>query len=127
MVLGKGLSKKGRAGSGSMQAATGYSAKEARGASVRPKRTQTVRHAARGEQLKTKVSIAIDPEVLDWANRQAKQRALSLSAVFAAALEQARRNEDFDRALAAAGGTADITDQDMERVYAEWREHGLIA
>lgn len=126
MAQGKGLSKKGRVGGGSMKAATDYSVKEARGASVRPKRTPTVRHAPRGEQLKTKVSIAIDPDVLDWANRQAKQQALSLSAVFTAALEQARRNEDFDRALAAAGGTADITNEDMERVYAEWREHGLI-
>jgi hypothetical protein len=91
-----------------------------------PGRTEVVRHAARGERLKTKVSIAISPDVLDWANGQAKQRALSLSAVFSTALEKARRDEAFDKALEAVGGTADITEQDLESVYAEWRAHGLI-
>jgi hypothetical protein len=91
-----------------------------------PGRTESVRHAPRGERLKTKVSIAISPDVLDWANSQAKQRALSLSAVFSIALEKARRDEAFDKALEAVGGTADITEQDLENVYAEWREHGLL-
>lgn len=89
-------------------------------------RAELVRHAPRGDRLKIKVSIAVPPDVLDWANGQAKQRALSLSAVFSTALEKARRDEAFDKALEAVGGTADITEQDLESVYAEWRAHGLI-
>ena len=92
----------------------------------RPRQTVPVRHAPRGEQLKAKVSVAIDPDMLEWANQRAKAKALSLSAVFTTALERARRDESFDKAFAAIGGVDDITDDDMEEIYAEWRAHGLI-
>jgi uncharacterized protein (DUF2236 family) len=90
------------------------------------KRVETIRHSPRGTQLKSKVSVAIDPEMLAWANARARAQALSLSAVFTTALERARRDEAFDKALRAVGGADDITDDDMESVYAEWRQHGLI-
>jgi uncharacterized protein (DUF2236 family) len=124
MPQGKNNSKKARP-THSGKAATGHVVRVQKKPSPR-KRVETIRHSPRGTQLKSKVSVAIDPGVLEWANARARSQALSLSAVFTTALEHARRDEAFEKALRAVGGVDDITDDDMESVYAEWREHGLI-
>ena len=124
MPRAKGSSKKAAYEANKKSATGGFVIDSER--AKRRSRTATIRHAPRGEQPKTKVSIAIDPDMLEWANRCAKTNSLSLSAVFTTALERARRDASFEKAFAAVGGVDDITDEALEEVYAEWREHGLI-
>ena len=80
----------------------------------------------KGEPVKTKVSIAIAPDELEWANAEAKRLGISVSAVFAAALHAAQHSEAWKRAFAAMGHTEPLTESEIEKADAELREMGLI-
>lgn len=101
---------------------------------TRPKPDRPVPRAARriaprarkGEPNKARVTIVIPPQDLAWVENTAKRQQTSVSAVINAGVAQLKRNEAFKRCLDAAGGTDDITDDDMAATYVEWRAAGLI-
>jgi hypothetical protein len=76
---------------------------------------------------RAKVSVALAKVDLAWAEAEAKKRNTTLSAVFGAALQAARRDAAWERCFAAVGGVDDLTDEDRARVDAEFRELGLIS
>lgn len=80
----------------------------------------------KGEPVKTKVSIAVAPDELQWANAEAKRRGISVSAVFSAAVQAAKQSEAWDRAFVAMGLTEPLTQAEIEKADAELREMGLI-
>lgn len=71
-----------------------------------------------------KVSISLDSESLAWARRVAAATSASLSSVVDAALKRMRQREARERLLAELG-TDDISDADLQALYAEWRAAGL--
>ena len=82
--------------------------------------------ALKGEPSKARVTIVIAPHDLEWVENAAKRQHTSVSAVINAGVAELKRAEAFRRCLNAAGGTDDITDDDMATAYAEWRSAGLI-
>jgi hypothetical protein len=82
--------------------------------------------ALKGEPSKARVTIVIAPRDLEWVESAAKRQRTSVSAVINAGVAELKRTEAFRRCLDAAGGTDDITDDDMASTYAEWRAAGLI-
>jgi hypothetical protein len=83
------------------------------------------RRGANGEPMKTKVSVAIAPKDLAWAEHEAHARQTSVSAVFSEALHRIQRDKALRKLLDELGGTDDITDEDMAKLYAQWRAAGL--
>lgn len=71
-----------------------------------------------------KVSMTLDGDALAWARDRAQERQMSLSSVVSEALERMRQHE-ARLGLLEQLGTADITDEDLQALYAEWREAGL--
>jgi hypothetical protein len=86
-----------------------------------PKRPAAAKDPA---HYRSKVSVAMPPDDLAWVTAEAKRRNLSVSAVFQVALHALRQDRAWDTALATLG-TDDITDDDMQALYAEWRKAGL--
>ena len=82
--------------------------------------------ALKGEPSKARVTIVIAPRDLEWVESVAKRQRTSVSAVINAGVAELKRSEAFRRCLEAAGGTADITDEDMAAAYAQWRSAGLL-
>ena len=82
--------------------------------------------ALKGAPSKARVTIVIAPQDLAWVERAAKRQRTSVSAIINAGVAELKRTEAFQRCLDAAGGTDDITDDDMAATYAEWRAAGLI-
>jgi hypothetical protein len=105
------------------------SATATRTKAVRRRTAPTRRIAPRareGEPNKARVTIVIAPHDLEWVESAAKRQRTSVSAIINAGVAQLKRTEAFRRCLDAAGGTDDITDDDMAATYAEWRSAGLI-
>ena len=82
--------------------------------------------ALKGEPSKARVTIVIAPQDLEWVESTAKRQHTSVSAVINAGVAELKRAEAFRRCLDTAGGTDDITDDDMAEAYAQWRAAGLI-
>jgi hypothetical protein len=82
--------------------------------------------ALKGEPSKARVTIVIAPRDLEWVESAAKRQRTSVSAVINAGVAELKRTEAFRKCLDAAGGTDNITDDDMAATYAEWRSVGLI-
>lgn len=91
-----------------------------------PRNGDRRRAVPKSNPSRAKVSVALAKVDLAWAEAEAKKRNTTLSAVFGAALQAARRDAAWDRCFAAMGGVDDITDEDRARVDAEFRELGLI-
>jgi hypothetical protein len=72
-----------------------------------------------------KVSIAVPPALLRWVNSQAEARGVSVSAIFTEATERFKHRTGLGKLLEHVGGADDITEDDMEALYAEWRDAGL--
>jgi len=84
-----------------------------------PVRRRIAKRAGKGEPTKVRVTVVIDPDDLAWVEHEAKRQATSVSAVLAGGVAILRRNDAFQRCLAAAGGTDDITEEDLDAVRAE--------
>ena len=67
-----------------------------------------------------KLSVSLGVEEAAWAREQAEATGTSLSAVLTEAVRRQRKLDAMDRLLAELG-TADITEEDLAAVRAEWR------
>lgn len=67
-----------------------------------------------------KVSVSLATDELEWARGKAEQMATSLSAVVSEAIRMQRQHE-ARLALLEELGSSDISSEDLEAVYAEWR------
>ena len=83
-------------------------------------------HAPRGAEPKAKVSIAIDAELLAWAEGFAEQTHTSVSAVIGEAIARYKHNRGLARLLEHLGGADDIPPEMQARVDAELRAGGVI-
>jgi len=86
-----------------------------------PVRRRIAKRASKGEPAKARVTVVIDPEDLAWVEGEAKRQETSVSAVLAGGVAILRRNDAFQRCLAAAGGTADLTEDYLQAIEDEWK------
>lgn len=70
--------------------------------------------------LVEKVSVSLGAEEVEWARHKAEQSDMSFSAVVSEALRKQRQHEARMELLKDLGDK-DITQKDLEAVYAEWR------
>jgi hypothetical protein len=92
-------------------------------------REKSVIGARRGRPRATpagaeKVSVSIDSSAIAWARRIAGATGGSLSSVVGEALKRMRQREARMRVLAELGAE-DISEDEVQALYAEWRDAGL--
>lgn len=84
-----------------------------------------VRRKQQRKEPKTKLSVAIDPELLAWTEEYAESQQQSLSAVIGEALLRFKHNRGLVRLLEHLGGTDDISQGERDTFEAEMRKAGV--
>jgi hypothetical protein len=74
---------------------------------------------------KVKVSVSLSHRQLAYVNERAEALGTTASGVIQDALELSTRKFHLERLLETIGGDGDITDEDMNALYAQWRAAGL--
>ena len=69
-----------------------------------------------------KVSVSLDAADLKWLRKVAKRKKATVSALLGAAVDRMRREEALDEVIAYLGDSAKVTEADVARIEAEWKD-----
>ncbi len=68
------------------------------------------------------MSVSLQEEQVKWLRKAARRQKTTVSGLLGTAVERIRREEALDRVIAYLGDAANLTDDDIELIEAEWKD-----